>query len=189
MNGVPIKDEVDAIIAQNLALIDLFQSVYFCKLDKDILMNILGLREDSKFIFNKSGFNNPSCLNTTLYLMAVLTNEFERYKIKIDFTDINNLIRNRKFDFKCSGTIEEGKRNYLKYIRHSTSHYNTKFKTLNGRGVAVFECKASGCDIEFSLFTSDVGEIIDELFMLIAKYLNKKYYGNPDGLEGYHGTK
>lgn len=182
-----ILEEYDAILMQNLSMVRLLDVLHKNNFVNSDYFDKLGFNDDAhKVVLKKVGINNTSTLLLMLFLLLNQVKKLEEKGVKLNTIVLNNFIKTRvtsissdvenlNFEFDC-----------VKFIRNSVSHCNTKFKHEKDYLEVFFTSnvhinipnvkKKVKRKITISLTGHDVGELIDLIYMVIAKYLNNKYH-------------
>ena len=179
MEKALVKDEEDSILIQNLAIVELLKTLHYYKfLESDFYCKI-PMQPQLKEVLGEIGINNTSTLLLMLYLLLVTAIELDKkgYNFNLNYTE--QLIRSKIIAIDYNGADLNLEFKYSRFLRNSISHCNTRFKEINGVSAVVFQSQVKKINvIKFTLYTKDVGEIIDVLFNLISITLNLKYFGN-----------
>lgn len=182
--GYEIKDDYDAILIQNLALVQLLytlhksnfvNSEYYDKLKFDGF--------NLKNVLSEVGINNSSTLILMLFLLLMNVKELQAKEADLDLETINAFIRSNIISLSCDSETFNFKVDFAKFIRNSIAHYNTTFKQIDGKTEVFFRSRISvsvqrkntSRNITISLMSDKVGELIDLLFNQINIYLYNKY--------------
>ncbi|MBQ9731365.1 MAG: hypothetical protein IJV94_04615 [Bacilli bacterium] len=180
-----IDDNNDRILIQNLGIVKLLEVLHNNDFIYSDYFKALKCDDYYKKIISSMGINNTSCLLLMLFLLLNQLVELNKKKKEMDLRELEIFIRSRirfiysdteSFAFDC---------NYIDFIRNSIAHYNTRFEFKNDKVEVFFTSKISvkiqGIKnkqkrlITFSLYSEDVGAIIDETFKISLLYLDKKY--------------
>ena len=144
----------------------------------------LNMQNGFKEVFKEVGLNNTSSLLLMLFLLLNSVDELIKKGENIDLTPINQKIKFYLISLKCNDkmldlSIFDKEINYIQCIRNSVAHFNTEFHNNFNQTAALFksyyDSKKKYFNIEFEMYTKDVGSIIDLLFDLIVTHLNKKH--------------
>ena len=184
-----IKDEYDSVLLQNMAIVIMLETLFKNSFVKSEYFKDLDFVNNAyKQILEDIDLNNTSVLILMLFLLLCQINELENNSVIFDYSEINSFIKSKMISFETDAEHLNFEFNGLKYIRNSIAHYNTKFKSQGEKMEVIFSSniyiKIEGFEkkqmrkIAFSLYSEDVGTIIDSLFSKVAIYINKKYFEN-----------
>ena len=184
-----IKDEYDSVLLQNMAIVIMLETLFKNSFVKSEYFKDLDFVNNAyKQILEDIDLNNTSILILMLFLLLCQINELENNSVIFDYSEINSFIKSKMISFETDAEHLNFEFNGLKYIRNSIAHYNTKFKSQGEKMEVIFSSniyiKIEGLEkkqmrkIAFSLYSEDVGTIIDSLFSKVAIYINKKYFEN-----------
>ena len=184
-----IKDEYDSVLLQNMAIVIMLETLFKNSFVKsDYFKGLDFVNNAYKQILEDIDLNNTSILILMLFLLLCQINELENNSVIFDYSEINSFIKSKMISFETDAEHLNFEFNGLKYIRNSIAHYNTKFNSQGEKMEVIFSSniyiKIEGLEkkqmrkIAFSLYSEDVGTIIDSLFSKVEIYINKKYFEN-----------
>ena len=179
-----IEDNNDMILIQNLGIVKLLEALHKNDFIYSDYFKSLKYDENYKRIISSIGINNTSSLLLMLFLLLNQLVELKKNKI-IDLGGLELFIRSRIRTIYSNTESLEFDCNYIDFIRNSISHCNTKFEFKNNKVEVFFTSKIlvkikgikkkQKRSITFSLYSEEVGAIIDEAFKTSLIYIDKKY--------------